>query len=135
MRAAGFDREALRERLEQWRAFNRWEQERGDPSASPDQLVRWYSQAWESSCRYSPGWSLAGVDAEKVARIRRIRQAFCRLGGGSGGSSGAGPGWGHEGSVLMGYRETGRRIQKATAVAWPWAMRRNYWRPYSLILR
>jgi len=78
---ARFDPRALRERLEQWRAFNSWEREWGDPPASTDDLVTWYSQAWELSRRYSPGWSVAGVDEEKVARIKRMRRAFARMGG------------------------------------------------------
>lgn len=74
-----FDAEALRERLRQWKSFNEWEQERGDVPATPEELVRWYSEAWELSRRYSPGWSRAGVDMEKVARLRQMRRAFARL--------------------------------------------------------
>lgn len=75
-----FDVEVLRERLRQWNSFNEWEREHGDVPVSPEELVRWYSEAWELSRRYSPGWWEAGVDMEKVARIRRMRQAFAHLG-------------------------------------------------------
>lgn len=77
------DRLLLRERLKQWRAFNQWEREHGDPPAGVDDLVRWYSDAWELSCRHSPGWRDEGIDVDKVARFRRMREVFARLGGGA----------------------------------------------------
>lgn len=76
------DRLQLRERLNQWRVFNQWEREHGDLPAGVDDLVRWYSDAWEFSRRYSPGWQDEGIDMGKVARIRRIREVFARLGSG-----------------------------------------------------
>lgn len=76
------DRVPLRKRLEQWRAFNQWEREHGDPPAGVDDLVRWYSDAWELSCRYSPGWRDEGIDVGK-ARLRRMREVFARLGSGA----------------------------------------------------
>ncbi|MDI6825141.1 MAG: hypothetical protein QME87_12455 [Bacillota bacterium] len=44
--------------------------------------MRWYSDVWEFSCRYSPGWRDEGIDMGKVARLRRMREVFARLGGG-----------------------------------------------------
>lgn len=76
-----FDTAALRKRLEQWKSFNDWEREHGDVPASSEELLRWYSEAWELSRRHSPGWLGTGIDMEKVARIRRMRQAFARLRG------------------------------------------------------
>ncbi|HSW09483.1 MAG TPA: hypothetical protein VLK32_01120 [Bacillota bacterium] len=70
----------VRERLERWRAFNRWEREYGELPASADALIRWYSEAWDLSRRHSPGWQDAGVDMAKIIHLRRIREAFARLG-------------------------------------------------------
>jgi hypothetical protein len=70
----------LRERLEQWRAYNRWEQESPDSPVAVDVLVNWYSQAWDLSRRHSPAWQDAEVDMAKVAHLRRIRQNFALLG-------------------------------------------------------
>jgi hypothetical protein len=70
----------LRERLEQWRAFNRWERESPDRPVAVDALVSWYSQAWDLSRRLSPAWQDAGVDMAKAARLRRIRETFALLG-------------------------------------------------------
>lgn len=78
----GSDVGALRERLGQWRVFNEWERRFGDPPLSVGGLVRWYCEAWELSRRYSPGWQDAGIDMEKIERIRRMREAFSCLGGG-----------------------------------------------------
>lgn len=72
----------VRERLEQWRAFNRWEREYGDPPAAAEALIRWYSEAWDLSQRHSPGWRDEGVDMAKMIYLRRVREAFARLGNG-----------------------------------------------------
>lgn len=77
------DPDKLRERLGQWRAFNEWEQQCGELPLSPEELLRWYSDAWDFSLRYSPGWRETGIDMQKVARIRRMREAFARLRSGS----------------------------------------------------